>query len=109
MSFIEEFIEINDYIYSILIGRNAKGNEDIIRISHQDSLWMHFSNISGPHIILQSNGDIIEKRYINLVANMLYKYKKNVPPNSKIIYTKVKNVKLTNELGTVIPTNIKYI
>lgn len=103
------FIQENNKEYSILIGKNAKGNEDIIKISHQESLWMHLNNTPSAHIILVNEGDMIPKRYINQVASMLFEYTKNIPKNSNVIYTKVKNVKLTNVLGTVIPKNTNII
>lgn len=103
------YIDENNKEYSILIGKNAKGNEEIIKTSHPESLWMHLNNISSSHIILQSNGDIIPKRYINQVASMLFDYKKNVPKNTNVIYTQVKNIKLTCTLGSVITKNTKLI
>jgi predicted ribosome quality control (RQC) complex YloA/Tae2 family protein len=113
MNYIKRLILIeentNTKEYSILIGKNAKGNEEIIKMSHPESLWFHFNNVSSSHIILQNEGNIIPKRYINQVAGMLFEYKKNVPKNSNVIYTQVKNVKLTNVLGTVIPSNTKLI
>lgn len=109
MNYITTEINIKNLIYIILIGKNSIGNEEIIRMSHPESLWLHFSDISGPHIILQNEGDIIPKRYISQVARMLFQYKKNVQMNSNVIYTKVKNVRLTNILGTVIPSNTKLI
>jgi len=107
--FITTQIDIEGLFYQILIGKNAKGNEEIIKMSHSESLWMHLNNISSAHIILQNEGDIIPKRYINQVANMLFEYKKSAPKNSNVIYTTVKNVKLTKVLGTVIATNTQII
>jgi len=92
MDFTSEYIEINDKTYTIFIGRSAKGNEQIIKMSHPESLWFHLNNISSAHIILESNGDDIPKRYINKVASKLFEYKTNIPNNINIIYTKVKNV-----------------
>jgi len=108
-NYITTEIDIEGLSYPILIGKNAAGNEEIIKISHQESLWMHLNNTPSAHIILQNKGDIIPKRYINQVAGMLFGYKKNALKNSNVIYTKVKNVKLTNVLGTVIPKNTNTI
>jgi len=109
MNYIVEKIDIENKEYDIFIGKNAKGNEEIIKQSHKDSLWFHFNNISSAHIILQNNGDIIPKRYIHQVAAKLFEYKKSAPKNSNVIYTEVKNIKLTNTLGTVIPSKTKLI
>jgi predicted ribosome quality control (RQC) complex YloA/Tae2 family protein len=108
-NYITTEINIEGLSYEVLIGKNAKGNEEIIKMSHPEDTWFHFSGISGPHIILKNEGDIIPKRYINQVAGTLFEYKKNAPRNSNVIYTQVKNVKLTNVLGTVIPRNTKII
>lgn len=107
--YVIENIEINDKIYEIYIGRNALDNEYIIKLSHPESLWFHLNNISSAHIILESKGDDIPKRYINQVALKLFDYKRSVPKNINAIYTKVKNVKLTNKCGTVITHNTKLI
>lgn len=109
MDYKTELIEIENKEYNILIGKNANGNEKIIKMSHPESLWFHFSNISSSHIILQSNGDIIPKRYLYQIASMLFDYKKTAPKNSNVIYTQVKNIKLTNTLGSVITKNTKLI
>lgn len=109
MNFKTEYLEIEDKVYPILIGRNAKGNEQIIKMSHPESLWFHINNISSAHIILDTKGEDIPKRYINQTALKLFEYKKNIPKNANVIYTKVKYVKLTNILGTVIPTNTKLL
>jgi predicted ribosome quality control (RQC) complex YloA/Tae2 family protein len=103
------YIDENNKEYSILIGKNASGNEEIIKQSHPESLWMHLNNTPSSHIILQSNGDTIPKRYINQVASMLFDYKKNAPKNANVIYTQVKNIKLTSTVGSVITKNIKVI
>lgn len=109
MHFITEPILIDNKEYTIYIGKNAMGNDEIIKLCHPESIWFHFENISSAHIILESKGENIPKRYINLVACKLFEYKSKAPSNSKVIYTQVKNVKLTKTLGTVIPKNIKTI
>lgn len=109
MNFKTDQIEINNKLYTLYIGKNALGNEEIIKICHPESIWFHLNNISSAHIILDSKGDDIPKRYLNSVAGLLFKYKTNIPKNTNVIYTQVKNVKLTNTLGTVIPSRSKII
>jgi len=109
MSFITDCIEINDKTYPIYIGKDAQSNETIIKMSHPESLWFHLNNISSAHLILESKGDIIPKKYINQVASKLFSYKNNLPNNINVIYTKVKYVKLTQVKGAVIPKNVTII
>lgn len=109
MEYKIEYINLNDKEYELYIGKNAKGNEQIINRCHPESIWFHLNNVSSAHIILETKGDDIEKRYINMIACKLLELKKNKPKNTKVIYTKVKNIKLTNKLGTVTTKNTKVI
>ena len=104
-----EIFIIEEKEYQLLIGKNAKENEDIIKMSNQNDLWFHFENVSGPHIILQSKGDLIQKRYLNQIALKLFENKPKVPKNQNVIYTEIQNVKLTKTLGTVITKNTKVL
>lgn len=108
-NYIVQTININNKDYNIYIGKNSLGNEEIIKLSHPDSLWFHLENISSCHIILENKGDKIQKEYIRKVGKLLYLYKKNIPKYTKIIYTNVKYVKLTKDIGTVIPENTKRL
>jgi predicted ribosome quality control (RQC) complex YloA/Tae2 family protein len=110
--YIKDSIEIEGIEYDIFIGKNALGNEDIIKISmenNKDSIWFHFDNISSPHIILDNKGNKLDKKSLKKVGMLLYKYKKNVPENTKIIYTKVKHLSMTKEVGSVIPKNYNFL
>ena len=107
--YIIEKIDINNIIYDIFIGKNASGNETIIKLSHPESIWFHLDSISSSHIILDSKGDHIPKRYINQVASMLFNYKNNIPKHINVIYCLIKYVKLTNTPGTVTTKHTKVI
>lgn len=109
MKSIELFIEENNKTYIILIGTNQKQNDEIIKQSNQNDTWFHLNNTSSPHIILQNNGDKIPKRYLNQIAQLFQQYKSNLPHKYNVIYTIVKNVKLTNIPGQVTVTNTKLI
>lgn len=106
---ITKTIDIEDRKYIILIGRNAKENHQIIKMSDPDDIWFHFDKISSAHIILKNAGDNIEKKYLHQVASLLFEYKTNIPPNVKVIYTEVKNVKCTKTPGEVITSNVKSL
>jgi len=114
MNYITEIIILNDRKYRILIGKNAIGNDLIISMSNPTDVWIHFSEISGPHLIIQKidnidNFDKIDKKNLKQISLLLYKYKKKAPQSSKIIYTQIKNIEKTNILGTVIPKTYKKL
>lgn len=94
--------------YTIIIGQNAKENTQIIQESHPENIWFHLSSSSSAHIILQNEGDPIPKRYLNEISGKLFKYKKNAPIQD-VIYTEVKNVRITSTPGLVVPSNLRII
>lgn len=109
MKTIQILVEENEKTYTVLIGNNKIDNENIIKMSDQDDTWFHLDKISGPHIIFKNGGDRIPKRYFNHIAGIFSEYKSNLPHKYNVIYTSVKNVKLTNIPGQVNVTNTKLI
>lgn len=101
MDYKTEIVVIDEREYTLLIGTNAKSNETIIKISEPLDLWFHLEGVSSPHIILQTDGDNLCKRALRQVAAKLFEHKKNAPKKTNVIYTEVKNVKLTSTLGSV--------
>jgi predicted ribosome quality control (RQC) complex YloA/Tae2 family protein len=39
--------------YEIRIGKNAKGNEELLRISHKDDHWLHARDVPGSHVLIR--------------------------------------------------------
>ncbi len=109
VNYLTQTININNKDYNIYIGKNALGNEEIIKLAHPDSLWFHLQDISSCHIILENKGDKIKKDYLRKIGKMIYLYKKNIPKYTKIIYTEIKNIKLTDDVGTVKTLDTKNI
>jgi predicted ribosome quality control (RQC) complex YloA/Tae2 family protein len=96
------------------IGENAEDNENIIINANEEDLWFHVSENPSPHVLAIIHNNCYDRkslRYIAIQAALLckqyskYKSEKNV----KIIYTKIKNVILTDKLGTVKTCNTKHI
>ena len=100
----------NDII--IYIGKNERGNEEICRMCHPESIWFHLKDESSPHIILEDLENLENasvKTYKPIISQLMHKYKKNVKNKSRIIYTILKNVTLENKIGSVIPLNVKVL
>jgi predicted ribosome quality control (RQC) complex YloA/Tae2 family protein len=96
---------INNKDYQISIGRNALENDQIIRSSNPLDIWFHYYNISGPHIVIHSNGDKIPNKAIKNIGRLLFEYKR-VPRNTKVIYTQIRHVKCTKVPGMVTTSNV---
>jgi predicted ribosome quality control (RQC) complex YloA/Tae2 family protein len=109
MKELKILVDENNTEYTLLIGQKQRENDEIIKSSGQNDLWFHLDKISGPHIILQNNGDTIPKKYLNQIATLFREYKTNLPNRYSVIYTELKNVGLTKTLGQVTVKNTKTI
>jgi predicted ribosome quality control (RQC) complex YloA/Tae2 family protein len=41
--------------YDIWIGKSAAGNDELLRASHKEDVWMHARGVSGSHLIIRMN------------------------------------------------------
>jgi predicted ribosome quality control (RQC) complex YloA/Tae2 family protein len=93
--------------FTIKIGRNSEENDKIIKEGEQNDTWFHIKNNPSPHGIIHSDTkeeptkDVIYKTAELVKSFSKYKDLSKIT----IIYTKLKNIKRTNILGSVIIKN----
>jgi predicted ribosome quality control (RQC) complex YloA/Tae2 family protein len=101
---------------SFLVGTSAQDNFDIIDISDPDDIWFHVKDNPSCHVIAKMSdlGEKIDKKMRRLIikqgallCKMESKYKS--VKNLEILYTKVKNVKKTATVGSVIAEPVAII
>jgi predicted ribosome quality control (RQC) complex YloA/Tae2 family protein len=110
MKTIEIYVEENEKAYKVVIGQNKTENDKILKESSQMDLWFHLEKQSGPHIILRMDKEErIPKRYLNYIGRLFRDFKNNLGNRYSVIYTQMKNVRLTDEPGLVIPAKIRKI
>lgn len=110
---MEETVEEMEYIYNIIIGRNAQENWDIIDSADQNDIWFHLEGHPSPHVILKTGGvklKEIEKNVIKICAMHCKEHSKfaNIRKIT-VIYTEIKNVSKANKVGAVYTKNIHHI
>jgi predicted ribosome quality control (RQC) complex YloA/Tae2 family protein len=93
---------IIDYMY----GKNDKGNFDAIDISDEYDIWMHLKNKESSHVIVRINKNFNihnMNQLIKIGAELCKdKSKYKTYKNLEVIYTEIKNIKKTKDLGKVI-------
>ncbi len=109
MKIIQIYVEENDKNYDLVIGQNQNENDKIIKSSSSNDIWFHLDKLSGPHFVFKTQTDEIPKKYLNQIAVLFREYKNGLPNRYTVIYTYIKNVKLTNTPGLVIPCKTKNI
>jgi len=100
--------EIDDY--TVIIGENAKENDELVKESAPNDIWLHLENMSSAHIVIKTEDKEPPKRVINMAASLFSRYCcKKVTGRYNVIWTEIKNVKTTNTVGCVVPKKIRTI
>lgn len=95
----------NFYIkeYKISIGRNEKGNMQLLKNSKKDDIWMHIKDLPGAHVIIKTNKLKIDDEVLNFAAKICLNFSVTKTGRYEIDYTKRQNVKISNG------ANVNYI
>ncbi|MEX0681358.1 MAG: NFACT RNA binding domain-containing protein [Balneolales bacterium] len=43
--------------YDVWIGKNARSNDELLKLSHKEDIWMHVRGAAGSHLILRNSGN----------------------------------------------------
>jgi len=91
----------NNIVYRL--GRNAQENFNLIDDAESEDIWFHLDDLPSGHCILKKPKDSILTNEMKLFAgSLIKKYSKaKNNKNTKIIFTEVKNVVKTKNLGEV--------
>ena len=96
-------INLHKDSFTIVIGRNAQENWQILDNASNNDLWVHLNDLASPHIIIKKNPNYKLKpkdiKLAGLLCKQYSKYKKD--NNIEYCYTKVKNVKKGKDVGEV--------
>lgn len=76
----------------IKVGQNDKENDELIKTSNQDYLWVHLDNQPSPHAVIESTSPDTDS--INDALQLIKFYSKAKSANSvNTISTKIRNVR----------------
>jgi len=98
--------------WQIFIGKNKEDNWKIIDDASPTDIWFHVLDIPSCHVILKTHyklthisNDVLRRCALLCKINSKAKTEKI----SQIMYTQIKNVKKTKNIGEVIANNFKII
>lgn len=99
-----------DREYMLSIGRNKEENDKLIKTSSQNDIWFHLENVSGPHFVLKVGEDnVVSKCVLNKIGQLFRDYKSGLGRHYNVIYTEIKNVQRTSNVGQVVPRRVKKL
>jgi predicted ribosome quality control (RQC) complex YloA/Tae2 family protein len=97
----------------IIMGKSADENWKIIDDSNENDIWFHLDDFPSCHVILKTKGkdlkELNKQTFIHCASickeNSKYCNMKNI----SVIYTKIKNVKKADTVGSVTTTSTKKL
>jgi predicted ribosome quality control (RQC) complex YloA/Tae2 family protein len=62
--------------YQIWVGKNNKSNDQMLRLSQKNDLWLHAKDVAGSHVIIRKKGPNYPQAVIDFAANLAAKNSK---------------------------------
>lgn len=98
--------------FTILVGRNNKQNDELVRKSSEHDIWLHVQGMPGAHVVIKTNGKPVDEDVLLYAAKLAAqfskgKYSTKVP----VDYTYIKYVKKPKGFkpGLVFYSNFKTL
>jgi len=98
--------------FTILVGRNNRQNDELVKKSSEHDIWLHVQGMPGAHVVIKTNGRAIDEEVLFYAAKLAAyfskgKYSTNVP----VDYTYIKYVKKPRGFkpGLVLYSNFKTL
>ncbi len=98
--------------FEVLVGRNARENEALLRLARPDDLWFHAQGIPGAHVILRTQGKSPPLESLIFAARLAaYHSRARGEQNAPVDYTRRKYVHKVKKAppGTVTYTQAKTL
>ena len=96
-----EAFYINDY--KILVGRNEKGNVNLLKNAKKDDIWLHLKDIASAHVIIKTAKTSPSEDVLRFAAKLCVEFSVKGAGNYEVDYTKRSNVKINDA------ANVNYI
>lgn len=101
-----EVFYINEY--KILVGRNEKGNLNLLKNAKKDDIWLHLKDIASSHVIIKTQKAMPELEVLKFAAKLCVEFSVKGAGKYEVDYTKRANVKI-NDGANVNYTDYKTI
>jgi predicted ribosome quality control (RQC) complex YloA/Tae2 family protein len=80
--------------YKVMVGRNSKENQTLLKAAKSNDIWMHTRDIPGSHVIIRTDKQNLPDSVINAAAKLCVDFSVKSPGDYLVDYTKRKFVKI---------------
>ncbi|MCL2631252.1 MAG: NFACT RNA binding domain-containing protein [Firmicutes bacterium] len=103
-------LSLNINGFTVLVGKNNLQNDEVLRLSSGNDIWLHVKGYHGAHVAIIANGKPVPKEVIEQSATLALKYSElKSTEKCEVDYTLRKNVKKLGKPGLVSYTGQKTI
>jgi predicted ribosome quality control (RQC) complex YloA/Tae2 family protein len=80
--------------FEILIGRNSKNNDELVKYGHKNDIWFHAKDVSGSHVLIRTQQKNVPQIVIEHTASLAAYYsKRKTDTICPVMYTELKYVR----------------
>ena len=94
--------------FKILVGRNEKGNINLLDLAKKDDIWLHLKDTPSAHVIIKTNKSKVPEDVLKMAAIFCVEFSVKGAGRYEVDYTKRENLKRENG-ANVTYTNYKTI
>ena len=80
--------------YKVMVGRNSKENQALLKEAKANDIWMHTREIPGSHVIIRTDKQNLPDSVLQAAAKLCVDFSTDQPGNYLVDYTKRKFVKV---------------
>ena len=80
--------------YNIYVGKNEKGNEELLKKAKANDIWMHIKDIPSAHVIIRTNKQNIPETILKEAAKLCVDFSVDKSGDYLVDFTQRRNVKI---------------
>lgn len=80
--------------FNVYVGKNQKGNEELLKKAKASDIWMHIKDIPSAHVIIQTNKQNIPETILKEATKLCVDFSVDGPGDYLVDYTQRRNVKI---------------
>jgi len=80
--------------FKIMLGKNEKGNIELLKNAKKNDIWMHLKDMPSAHIIIKTDKKNIPEEVLKFGAKLCVEFSASSKGSFLVDYTKRKNVKI---------------
>jgi predicted ribosome quality control (RQC) complex YloA/Tae2 family protein len=83
--------------YKVMVGKNEKGNIELLKTAKKNDIWFHAKNIPSSHVILKTDKSCVSSETIAFCAKLCLNFSGVDSGSYEVDYTQRRNIKIVEK------------